>query len=68
MGRNLGRSVADMEQFRALAKKAHDIVITNQKRDEDYEDAPEEFIGEFSTPAFFCKIRPEKTGSSSQIP
>ena len=37
----------DIEQFRSLAARANEIVVANAKRDEDYEDAPEEFIGEF---------------------
>jgi len=32
-------------------KRAHAIVVANLKKDEDYDDAPDEFIGEFS----FCK-------------
>ena len=35
----------DISQFRALAEKANQVVIANIKRDEDYDDAPEEFIG-----------------------
>ena len=35
----------DMTKFQALAEKAHQITIDNLKKDEDYEDAPDEFIG-----------------------
>ena len=41
----LNRNLHDIELFKALAKKANNIVIANVKKDEDYEDAPEEFIG-----------------------
>ena len=34
----------DVEKFRSLAKRTHDIAMANLKKDEDYEDAPEEFI------------------------
>merc|ERR1712083_113337 len=34
----------DMTKFQALAEKAHQITIDNLKKDEDFEDAPDEFI------------------------
>jgi ubiquitin conjugation factor E4 B len=34
----------DIAKFQALAEKAHQITIDNLKKDEDYEDAPDEFI------------------------
>ena len=40
----LSRSDSDIEQFQALAAKANAIVIANVKRDEDFDDAPDEFI------------------------
>lgn len=45
MSNNLCKSSQDVAQFERLAKKAHEIVLANLKKDEDYEDAPEEFIG-----------------------
>lgn len=48
MGRiqkNLSRSSIDVANFKALAEKAHEITLANLKKDEDYEDAPDEFIG-----------------------
>lgn len=45
MSKSLNRSSSDLEQFRALARKAHEVVLANMKRDEDYDDAPDEFIG-----------------------
>ncbi|XP_059086055.1 ubiquitin conjugation factor E4 B-like [Tigriopus californicus] len=44
MRKSLNRSNSDLEQFRALARKAHEVVLANMKRDEDYDDAPDEFI------------------------
>ena len=38
----------DIEKFLALGKRAQDIAIANLKKDEDYDDAPDEFIGEKS--------------------
>ena len=43
MRNNLSRSDNDIEQFKALAVKANDILLANMKRDEDYDDAPDEF-------------------------
>ena len=45
MGVNLSRSSGDIEQFRALARTAKARVDANAKKDEEYEDAPDEFIG-----------------------
>jgi ubiquitin conjugation factor E4 B len=45
MEKTLNRTPSDVEQFRALAVKANKVVLANQKMDEDYEDAPDEFIG-----------------------
>ena len=47
MEKSLHRNSLHVEQFKALAKKANDVVVANMKRDEDYEDAPDEFIGEY---------------------
>ena len=44
----LNRSPMDIEKFLALGKRAQDIAIANLKKDEDYDDAPDEFIGEKS--------------------
>jgi ubiquitin conjugation factor E4 B len=43
--KNLSRAEVDVAKFQALAAKAKEIVILNLKKDEDYEDAPDEFIG-----------------------
>ena len=52
MTNSLSRSLVDVDQFRALAKKANDVVIANIKKDEDFDDAPDEFIGEFQDRVF----------------
>ena len=44
MEKTLGRTPMDVEKFRSLAKRTHDIAMANLKKDEDYEDAPDEFI------------------------
>ena len=44
----LGRSSVDVEAFSGLARRAREIDAANRKKDEDYDDAPDEFIGEFS--------------------
>ena len=44
MENTLGRSPFDSERFKAIAKRTNDIVAANLKKDEDYEDAPDEFI------------------------
>ena len=46
--KNLSRASSDVTKFQALSEKAHEIVLANLKKDEDYEDAPDEFIGKFS--------------------
>ena len=43
--KNLSILPNDVAKFKALAEKAHAITIDNLKKDEDYEDAPDEFIG-----------------------
>ncbi len=35
----------DVEQFRSLARKAKAAVDANATKDEEYDDAPDEFIG-----------------------
>ncbi len=45
MSNTLSRSQLDIKKFRALARKANDFVLANIKKDEDYDDAPDEFIG-----------------------
>lgn len=42
--RALSRLPSDITKFQALAEKANVITIANLKKDEDYEDAPDEFI------------------------
>ena len=44
MEKTLGRTPMDVEKFRVLTKRTHDIAVANLKKDEDYEDAPDEFI------------------------
>ena len=46
MGSVLGRSSVDVEAFSGLARRAKEIDAANRKKDEDYDDAPDEFIGE----------------------
>ena len=46
--KNLSRASSDVAKFQALSEKAHEIVLANLKKDEDYEDAPDEFIGKFN--------------------
>ncbi len=41
----LGRTSVDIQTFKALAQRAKEIDISNKKKDEDYDDAPDEFIG-----------------------
>ena len=43
--KNLSRSQEDIAKFLKLAEKAQEITLANLKKDEDYEDAPDEFIG-----------------------
>ena len=45
--KNLSKTPNDVAKFQALAEKAQQITIDNLKKDEDYEDAPDEFIGNF---------------------
>jgi len=42
--KNLTMSMADVEKFKALAEKAQQITIDNMKKDEDFEDAPDDFL------------------------
>jgi len=42
--KNLSRSQEDIGKFQKLAEKAQEITLANLKKDEDYEDAPDEFI------------------------
>merc|ERR1712029_257662 len=44
MEKTLGRTPMDVEKFGNLTKRTHDISLVNLKKDEDYEDAPDEFI------------------------
>ena len=44
MEKVLGRSPMDVEKFQALTKRTYDVTLANMKKDEDYEDAPDEFI------------------------
>ncbi|XP_059618779.1 ubiquitin conjugation factor E4 B [Phlebotomus argentipes] len=37
------RSTVEVEKFRALLAKAHDIYVTNQQREDEFADAPDEF-------------------------
>ena len=48
MEKNLGRESMDIERFRALARRAKEAVDANARKDEEYDDAPDEFIGEHS--------------------
>ncbi len=43
--KSLSRTMTDITKFEGLAAKANEIVIANLKRDEDFDDAPDEFIG-----------------------
>ena len=45
----------DVAKFQTLAEKAHQITIDNLKKDEDYEDAPDEFIGKYLS-LFFLEL------------
>ncbi len=47
MEKNLSRSPVDIDRFRALARRAKAAVDANAREDEQYDDAPEEFIGQF---------------------
>jgi hypothetical protein len=53
MSSALGRSSIDIEKFKALALHAKEITKENKKKDEDYDDAPDEFIGEFTRAAVY---------------
>ena len=44
MEKTLNRSIVHIEQFQALTQKTLEISIANAKKDEDFEDAPDEFI------------------------
>jgi len=44
MSANLSRSQSDVDQFSALAAKARHFQLANTAADEDFEDAPDEFI------------------------
>jgi ubiquitin conjugation factor E4 B len=39
------KTPSEIEQFRSLAEKAHEIAIQNIKKEVDYSDAPDEFRG-----------------------
>lgn len=41
------KTALEVEQFRSLAAKAAEIAIQNIKKEVDYNDAPDEFRGEF---------------------
>ena len=45
--KNLLLTPNDIAKFQKLAEKAQQITIENLKKDEEYEDAPDEFIGKF---------------------
>ena len=45
--KNLSRSPADVTKFEALAEKAQVVVLENLKQDEEYNDAPEEYLGKY---------------------
>ena len=45
--KNLSMSHSDVEKFKALGVKAQQITIDNMKKDEEYEDAPDDFLGKF---------------------
>ena len=40
MEKSLGRNSMDVEKFRDLSKRCHDVAVANQKKEQDYEDAP----------------------------
>ena len=50
--KNLSRSQEDIGKFQKLAEKAQEITLANLKKDEDYEDAPDEFIGKYFVSIF----------------
>ena len=50
MEKFLGCSSSDIEKFMALGDKAQEVTIANLKKDEDYDDAPDEFIGKDTRP------------------
>ena len=45
MEKFLCSSPTDIEKFMTLGQQAQDVSIANLKKDEDYDDAPDEFIG-----------------------
>jgi hypothetical protein len=45
MEKFLCSSPADIAKFMALGRRAQEVVVVNLKKDEDYDDAPDEFIG-----------------------
>ena len=45
MEKFLCSSAGDIEKFMALGHRAQDVAAINLKKDEDYDDAPDEFIG-----------------------
>ena len=46
MQSNLNRTPADISAWQLLSKRAQDVVLANRRNDEDFEDAPDEFMGE----------------------
>ncbi len=58
MENTLGCSPMDITKFSALGQRAQDVALVNLKKDEDYDDAPDEFIGEKLT----------LTGITQQLP
>lgn len=54
--KNLSMSQSDVEKFKALAEKAQQITLDNMKKDEDYEDAPEDFIGKKNVFIIFSRV------------
>ncbi len=49
MEKFLCSSPTDIEKFMTLGQRAQDVSIANLKKDEDYDDAPDEFIGKNAT-------------------
>ena len=40
------KCASEVEAFRSIGEQAYNVLQANQKKDEDYSDAPDHFMGE----------------------
>ena len=66
MEKFLGSSTSDIEKFMALGDKAQVVTLVNLKKDEDYDDAPDEFIGN-ALHSSLLKCSPQKSAKYIKV-